>query len=928
MHPALITRTTRIVALILAALTAVLVALAAPARAAAVTNPDFPPACGTKVIMVLDESGSIDSTAGAEAAVRSAANAFATGLADTGSQLAVIEFGTSAKRVFNYTNVTSGAGGTLATTFQPYFNGTAVAPADVYNSPSQTGQWTNWQDALEEVKLLNTASGVAPLVVFITDGDPTATGLTAPFSTNVANATALAAAIPQADAVKAQGSHILAVGVGAALNNATSLGRLSAISGPDTATTAAALNLGTTDVLAIADFANLPNALRAVVNQLCHRSIAITKSVDKPVVLAGTQVTYTIRVTNDGAIALSNVAVTDPITPACAKTIGALAPGAFSEYTCTATIGQDTTNVATVNATDPNGVSLPPKSDDAVVDVIAPALTLAKSVDKATVIAPATVTWTITVENTGDVALTNVTVADPNAPGCATVIGTLAAHTAATPITCTATITQATTNTATVTGIDPLGRTIDPGPKSATVNVIAPGLSVVKSVDTGIARSGDTVTWTIVVTNTGNVDLTNVAVSDAVEPTCNTTIGTLAANTTATPITCTTVVGANDLTNVAVATGVDPLQNTLTASDDAVVDVINPSFDVVKTVTPGTVLANTTVTWKVSVTNTGDVPLSNVIVDDPIAPGCATTIAAIAVGATESVSCDTVVVVDTENVATVTADYATTVGATPVPRAGPPAPGFARLPAKVAKAVVDVIAPNLNLVKTVDKASVPAGTAVVFTLTLTNNGDQTINNIVLSDPLAPGCSKPIGSLASGATTSVTCTQVITATITNVATVTGTDPLLNNLTRTAQAKVTVVPAIVISGTSQTTMRIDKRGPATAKAGQVITYRIKITNTGTVAAENVVMRDPLPNGMALAAKSEAVQLVKGVVTVTVGTLQPGASKTLLIKVRIDRTASGKRNNVATASASNATTVRDNARIKIIKIAGQVNIPKVTG
>ena len=642
---------------------------------------------------------------------------------------------------------------------------------------------------------------------------------------------------------------------------------------------------------------------------------------------ANTQVTYTIRVTNDGEIALTNVAVTDTVTPACAKTIGSLAPGAFSEYTCTAIVNADTTNVATVNATDPNGVSLPPKSDDAVVDAIAPSLTITKSVDQATVIAPSTVTWTVNVENTGDVALTNVTVADPNAPGCATVIGTLAAHTAAAPITCTATITEPTTNIATVTGIDPLGRTIAPDPASAVVNVIAPGLSVVKSVDTGIALAGDTVNWTILVTNTGNVDLADVAVSDAVEPSCNTTIGTLAAHTAATAITCSSVVSA-DTTNVAVATGVDPLENTLTASDDAVVNVINPSFSVVKTVTPGTVLANTTVTWTVSVTNTGDVPLSNVIVADPIAPGCDTTIAAIAVAATESVTCNTVVVVDTENVATVTADYATVVGTEPVVRAGPPAPGFARLPAQTATAVVDVIAPSINLVKTVDRASVPAGTSVVFTLTLTNNGDQTINNIVLSDPLAPGCSKPIGSLASGATTSVTCTQVINATITNVATVTGTDPLLNTLTRTAQATVTVVPAIIISGTPQTTLRIDKRGPATAKAGQVITYRIKITNTGTVAAENVVMRDRLPNGMALAAKSEAVQLVKGVVTVTVGTLQPGASKTLLIKVRIDRTAFGKRNNVASASASNATTVRDNARIKIIKIAGQVNIPRVTG
>ena len=178
MHPFSASRPARKVALILVTLMALLATIVSSASAA-VTNPDLQPACGTKVILVLDESGSIQATPGAETAVRAAANAFANGLADTGSQLAVIEFGTSAKRVFDYTNVTSGPGGTLATTFQPYFGGTAAAPADVYDSPSQTGQWTNWQDALEEVKLLNTASGVAPLVVFVTDGDPTATGTSA-----------------------------------------------------------------------------------------------------------------------------------------------------------------------------------------------------------------------------------------------------------------------------------------------------------------------------------------------------------------------------------------------------------------------------------------------------------------------------------------------------------------------------------------------------------------------------------------------------------------------------------------------------------------------------------------------------------------------------------------------------------------------------
>ncbi len=703
-------RPARIVAMLTATMVALLASLAATASAA-VINPDLKPACGAKVILVLDESGSIQGTAGAEAAVRNAANALATGLADTGSQLAVIEFGSSAKRVFNYTPVTSGATGTLVTTFQPYFGGTAIAPADVYDSPSQTGQFTNWEDALQEVQALNTTAGVAPLVVFITDGDPTATGTSLPFQTNVAIATALAPAVIQADAVKTQGSHILAVGVGAALNNATSLGRLSAISGPDVVTSATAIDLKTTDVLAIANFANLPTALATIVNELCVKSVTITKVVNRPVVVSGTLVTYTIRVTNTGGVALNTVTVADAIAPSCAKTIGGLAVGAFNEYTCTATITQDTTNTATVTSKDPQGAAVAPKSASATVDVIAPKLTIAKSVDKPVVLANTPVTYTIRVTNTGDATITGITVGDALTPSCAQAVGTLAPG-AVFEYTCPATITQ-------------------------------------------------------------------------------------------------------DTTNVATASGTDQLNNPVTAAP--------------------------------------------------------------------------------------------------------------------AQAFVDVIAPGLDITKTVDKAQVTIGQQVTYTITVRNSGDVILTNVVVKDPTVPACDKVIGDLAVGATVTVTCTATVTANNTNVAIATATDPVGNpgtQITRQATAAVTAVQPINIAGASQTTLGIDKRGPATAKAGQSISYRIKITNTGTIAAQNVVVRDRLPTSMALAAKPAGVQLVNGFVIATVGTLDPGASKSIILKVRIDRTATGARTNVATASATNAAQVRDSARIRIVKIGGRVRIPIVTG
>ena len=393
MHPFSSTRPARKGALILVILIALIATIVSTASAtstppAPAANPDFQSACGTKVVVVLDESQSSGNAAGAVQATRDAANAFAGGLADTGSQLAVIEFGGSAKRVFDYTTVTSGAGGTLATKFHPYFDGTATPPADVYSIPTQLGPLTNWEAALEAVKLLNAQSGVAPLVVFITDGDPTAT--IAGGQTNTPSPTAVGPAIVQANAVKAQGSHILAVGVGAALNNAASLGRLNAVSGPDTVTDPASLNLATTDVLAVSSFANLPAALRALVNQLCASPTVpvtvppipvaptqppvitisgvsqTTLRIDKrgpAIAKAGQVITYRIKISNTGTIAAHNVIMRDRLPNGIALaakpagiqfvkgvvtvTVGDLGPGASKTIVFKARIDRTATGART-----------------------------------------------------------------------------------------------------------------------------------------------------------------------------------------------------------------------------------------------------------------------------------------------------------------------------------------------------------------------------------------------------------------------------------------------------------------------------------------------------------------------------------------------------------------------------------------------------
>ena len=277
----------------------------------------------------------------------------------------------------------------------------------------------------------------------------------------------------------------------------------------------------------------------------------------------------------------------------------------------------------------------------------------------------------------------------------------------------------------------------------------------------------------------------------------------------------------------------------------------------------------------------------------------------------EPITCTSTITKDTVNTATVT--------------------GTDRLENEVgpasATASVDVIAPAIDITKSVDKPDVAPGTQVTYTITVHNTGDVAVTNVAVADPTTPACDRTVGELAAGASTSYTCVATINVTTTNVATVTGTDPLGNPLTTSDDAKVTVTPIAVI-GVQTTTLAIDKRGPATVEAGQIISYTIKITNTGAVTADNVIMRDRIPVSLSLAVKTPGVKLVKGQIEVQVGNLAPGASKTVTVRFRVDRRAFGFRTNTATASATNAPTVRDSARTRVIRIVTRVVAPRVTG
>ena len=108
-----------------------------------------------------------------------------------------------------------------------------------------------------------------------------------------------------------------------------------------------------------------------------------------------------------------------------------------------------------------------------------------------------------------------------------------------------------------------------------------------------------------------------------------------------------------------------------------------------------------------------------------------------------------------------------------------------------------VIKPHIAISKSPDAQTILIGQTANFTIQVTNDGDSTLTNVVVTDALAPGCARTsadipgLASMAPGSTITYTCTLAnVTANFTNSATATGTPPSGPNVSATDTAPVTV------------------------------------------------------------------------------------------------------------------------------------------
>ena len=120
--------------------------------------------------------------------------------------------------------------------------------------------------------------------------------------------------------------------------------------------------------------------------------------------------------------------------------------------------------------------------------------------------------------------------------------------------------------------------------------------------------------------------------------------------------------------------------------------------------------------------------------------------------------------------------------------------------------------------------------------------------------------------------------------------------------------------VASVAGSPTLVVRKSGPATATRGGAVTYRVKVTNTGKVVANNVVVTDTPPSTMRIQGTPQGATRSGRTITWNVGYLGAGESRTMSVTLGLRASATGTTCNVATVTASNATTTKGKACTRV--------------
>ena len=207
-------------------------------------------------------------------------------------------------------------------------------------------------------------------------------------------------------------------------------------------------------------------------------------------------------------------------------------------------------------------------------------------------------------------------------------------------------------------------------------------------------------------------------------------------------------------------------------------------------------------------------------------------------------------------------------------------------------------AADLVVNKTVNNPTPSVGENVIFTITATNNGPSTANNVEVTDQLPSGYTLvalnpskgtvtanvwDIGTLANGETASLEIMAKVNASgeYANTATISGLepDPDPGNNTSTITPMPTPLADLAVVKTVS---------DATPDVGDNVTFTITVTNLGPSATTGVVVYDTLPSGYTVVSSTPSQGTISAGVW-TVGDLAAGASADLVVVATVKATGS---------------------------------------
>ncbi|MFD0669943.1 hypothetical protein [Cohnella sp. GCM10027633] len=744
--------------------------------------------------------------------------------------------------------------------------------------------------------------------------------------------------------------------------------------------------------------------------------IGIAKSANRTTATVGSTVTYTLSVSNTGNIG-ANMTVADNIpagstfipgsfrvngnvvagaNPVAGVPIGNVAAGATSIVTFDVQVNSLPTppqfvdqGTSTYTFVPPDGrtISGSASSNTLTLPVSLPNVTAVKSVNFADVAVGETLTYSSVVTNNGSEAVTNVTLTDvlpagttfvpgsvvvggtPNAtanPGTGIPVGTINAGTSV-----------AVTLQALVSSLPASFQLLNQSNVSysigtfsgttasnvTTTPVYQPVIGLTKSASSAAATVGDTITYTIVARNTGNIAAL-VTLTDNVPAGSGFVAGSVTINGVSSP-------ASSPLTGIAVGSLIPNAQATVTfqtllntlpspptlvdqanaaysytlpsgrglagsgSSNTVTIAASSPNVAVSKSASDTAVAVGELLTYTVLATNNGIAPITNVVLSDPLPAGTSFVSGSVVINGSSAplANPNAGIALGTLNPAA-TANVTFQLRIVSLPSAGTisnaASVGFtsgAFTGTSTSNTVATPVSDSVvSVAKTASTANATVGDSFSywFTLTNTGNADATVtltdpipegsafvvNSVLINGTPTPGVDPvtgiPVGVIPAGGSATVSYVMDIVSypsgrQLTNQASAAYQFTLPNGrvIDKSAQSNTFIVQ-VALPNVSMT-KTVDRIDAVT---GDILTYVVVLTNNGLSNVNNLILRDPLQSNAEFVAGSVYVQgsnqpAASPVAGIPLGTLTPGASATVAFGVMITMAIPSQITNQSTAS-----------------------------